>query len=35
MIQANIVIGFILNPLSKMEWEIMPIEDATIKIKLF
>jgi hypothetical protein len=33
MIQGNIVIGFILNLLSKMEWEIMPLEDATIKIQ--
>ncbi len=33
MIQANIVSGLILNQLSKIEWEIMPIEDAIIKLK--
>jgi len=30
MIQGNIVSGLILNQLSKMECEIMPIEDAIL-----
>ncbi len=31
--KANIVSGVILNQRSKIEWEIMPIEDPIIKIK--